>query len=48
MILASFEFARHLPEEFVKLGDYSLQGFRAEVPVFGLVSEGSPAKLAKD
>jgi adenylate cyclase len=48
MILASFEFARHLPGEFVKLGDYSLQGFRAEVPVFGLCREGSPAKLAED
>jgi adenylate cyclase len=48
MILASVEFVRYLPEEFVKLGDYPLQGFRDEVPVFGLRSEGSPAKLAKD
>jgi hypothetical protein len=32
----------------VKLGDHSLQGFRAEVPVFGLRREASSAKLAKE
>ena len=47
-ILVSSEFARYLPEDFERLGEYSLQGFRAEVPVFGLRCEGSPATLAKE
>jgi adenylate cyclase len=41
MVVGSRQFARHLPRDFVPLGNYALQGFRAEVPVFGLASEGA-------
>ena len=35
-VVASAAFARHLPEEFVSLGDFELAGFREPETVFGL------------
>jgi adenylate cyclase len=40
-VVSSHEFARHLPQEFVPLGDFKLQGFRADVPAFGLRGEAA-------
>ena len=38
-VLLSEEFARHCGAEIEPLGDYELAGFRAVVPVFGLIGE---------
>jgi adenylate cyclase len=42
MILGSNAFAQHLPDDFVALGDFALQGFRATETAFGLKDEGFP------
>ncbi|MDB5407348.1 MAG: putative Adenylate/Guanylate cyclase [Rhodospirillales bacterium] len=39
-ILASQEFARHCPSDFVPLGEFALAGLSAEQMVFGLEDEG--------
>ena len=38
-ILASIEFARHCPDEFISLGEFTLPGFSAAQSVFGLEDE---------
>jgi adenylate cyclase len=39
MVLGSRAFARRLPDEFVPLGEFELQGFRASETAFGLRDE---------
>jgi adenylate cyclase len=39
-VVASAAFARHMPEEFMTLGDFELAGFREPETVFGLRDEG--------
>lgn len=37
-VIASDEFARHLPHDFDYLGDFALKGFHARQPIYGLRS----------
>jgi adenylate cyclase len=47
-ILASGDFARHCPGEYTALGEFTLPGFSAAQPVFGLAEESLPDRNRYD